>query len=101
MGYSRDDHPWVGKVPEKDGLYLCGGYTGHGMPNGTLCGKAVVDMVLGAESGQELDAVQAQMVEKGDIPKSYILTKDRVDRARQMLTVQQQDQQGVHMNGVV
>jgi glycine/D-amino acid oxidase-like deaminating enzyme len=101
MGYSRDDHPWVGKVPEKDGLYLCGGYTGHGMPNGTLCGKAIVDMVLGAESGQELDVVQAQMVEKGDIPQSYILTKDRVDRARQMLTVQQQDQQGVHMNGVV
>jgi glycine/D-amino acid oxidase-like deaminating enzyme len=101
MGYSRDDHPWVGKVPEKDGVYLCGGYTGHGMPNGTLCGKAIVDMVLGAESGQELAAVQDQMVEKGHIPKSYILTEERVDRARQMLTVQQQDEQGVQMNGVV
>jgi glycine/D-amino acid oxidase-like deaminating enzyme len=101
MGYSRDDHPWVGKVPERDGLWLCGGYTGHGMPNGTLCGKAIVDMVLGADSGQELSTVQSQMVQKGDIPKTYILTKERVERARQMLTVQQQDEMGVHMIGVV
>ncbi|KAF1943305.1 FAD dependent oxidoreductase [Clathrospora elynae] len=101
MGYSRDNHPWVGKVPEKDGMWLCGGYTGHGMPNGTLCGKAVVDMVLGEYEGKELDAVQTRMVEKGDIPKSYVLTKERVKRARKMMTVQQQDEQGVHMNGVV
>jgi glycine/D-amino acid oxidase-like deaminating enzyme len=101
MGYSRDDHPWVGKVPDTDGLWLCGGYTGHGMPNGTLCGKAIVDMVLGADSGQELLTLQSQMVQKGDIPESYILTKERIERARKMLTVQQQDDQGVHMNGLV
>jgi glycine/D-amino acid oxidase-like deaminating enzyme len=101
MGYSRDDHPWVGKVPDQAGLWLCGGYTGHGMPNGTLCGKAVVDMVLGADSGQELSTVQSQMVQNGDIPKSYILTKERIARARTMLTVLEQDEQGVQMNGVV
>lgn len=101
MGYSRDDHPWVGKVPGNEGLWLAGGYTGHGMPNGTLCGKAVVDMVLGEMDGKDLTAVHEEMVQKGDMPKSYILTKERIDRARQMLTVQQQDAQGVHMNGVV
>lgn len=31
MGYSRDDHPWVGAVPGRPGVYLSGGYTGHGM----------------------------------------------------------------------
>ncbi|CAN9229158.1 unnamed protein product [Alternaria sp. RS040] len=101
MGYSRDDHPWVGKVPGNEGLWLAGGYTGHGMPNGTLCGKAIVDMVLGEMDGNDLTAVHEEMVRKGDMPKSYILTKERIDRARQMLTVQQQDAQGVHMNGVV
>lgn len=101
MGYSRDDHPWVGKVPGNEGLWLAGGYTGHGMPNGTLCGKAVVDMVLGEMDGKDLTAVHEEMVQKGDMPTSYILTKERIDRARQMLTVQQQDAQGVHMNGVV
>ncbi|KAH7377637.1 FAD dependent oxidoreductase [Pyrenochaeta sp. MPI-SDFR-AT-0127] len=101
MGYSRDDHPWVGKVPDRDGLWLCGGYTGHGMPNGTLCGKAVVDMVLGQEEGHELSALHEQMVEKGHLPKSYILTKERIEKARSYLTVQQQDETGVHMNSVV
>lgn len=101
MGYSRDDHPWVGKVPEREGLWLCGGYTGHGMPNGTLCGKAVVDMVLGEGNGKELGALHQEMVQKGDIPKSYLLTAERVAKARQMLTVQQQDERGVHMTGIV
>ncbi|EMD63852.1 hypothetical protein GGP41_005525 [Bipolaris sorokiniana] len=101
MGYSRDNHPWVGKVPDRDGLWLCGGYTGHGMPNGTLCGKAIVDMVLAEIGGQDVSAVQAQMVQQGDIPKSYILTKERIDKARRMLTVHQQEEHGVYMNGVV
>jgi glycine/D-amino acid oxidase-like deaminating enzyme len=101
MGYSRDDHPWVGKVPEKEGLWLSGGYTGHGMPNGTLCGKAVVDMVLGEAAGTSITEVQTQMVEKGDIPKSYIITPERLARARLWPTVEQQDKGGVHMNGLV
>ncbi|KAF1840154.1 FAD dependent oxidoreductase [Cucurbitaria berberidis CBS 394.84] len=101
MGYSRDDHPWVGKVPDKEGLWLCGGYTGHGMPNGTLCGKVVVDMVLGEQSGEDLSALHEQMVKKGDIPRSYILTQERIDKARGLLTVRQQDAQGVRMISVV
>jgi glycine/D-amino acid oxidase-like deaminating enzyme len=101
MGYSRDDHPWVGKVPGRDGLWLCGGYTGHGMPNGTLCGKAVVDMVLGEQDGREYPEVVESMVKQGDIPKSYLLSQERIERARQMLTVQQQDESGAHMIGVV
>lgn len=120
MGYSRDDHPWVGEVPGRKGVWVCAGYTGHGMPNGTLCGKAVVDMLLGVEAdgldgredmgesrlerkneGSGLEALQKEMVAKGDIPQSYLLTQERIDRARKMLTVQQQDEQGVHMNGLV
>jgi glycine/D-amino acid oxidase-like deaminating enzyme len=30
MGFSRDGLPWVGGLPDKEGLWLCGGYTGHG-----------------------------------------------------------------------
>lgn len=102
MGYSRDDHPWVGKVPDKEGLWLCAGYTGHGMPNGTLCGKAVVHMVLGELEGKACEALAEQLVSKGNLPRSYVLTKERVERARRMLTVQQQDERGVvHMHGVV
>ncbi|KAF2821862.1 DAO-domain-containing protein [Ophiobolus disseminans] len=101
MGYSRDDNPWVGKVPDNEGLWLCGGYTGHGMPNGTLCGKAVVDMVLGELEGKELGTLQKEMVQTGDVPSSYVISTERIERARGMLTVLQQDELGVHMNSLV
>lgn len=101
MGYSRDDHPWVGKVPDREGLWLSGGYTGHGMPNGTLCGKAIVDMVLGSAAGTDFNTLQQSMVEKGDIPKSYLITPERLEKARLWPTVEQQDKSGVHMNGLV
>jgi glycine/D-amino acid oxidase-like deaminating enzyme len=101
MGYSRDDHPWVGKVPEKQGLWLAGGYTGHGMPNGTLCGKAVVDMVLGELEGRDVSEVVQEMVSAGGLPASYVISEERIERARRGLTVQQQDERGVHMIGVV
>jgi glycine/D-amino acid oxidase-like deaminating enzyme len=100
MGYSRDDHPWVGKVPGNEGLWLSGGYTGHGMPNGTLCGKAVVDMMLGEAEGKDLVQVQDEIV-KGGLPKSYVISEERIAKARLWPTVEVQDKQGVHMNGVV
>jgi hypothetical protein len=71
------------------------------MPNGTLCGKAVVDMVLGELEGRAISELQTEMVQKGDIPKSYLLSTERIRKARTMLTVAQQDEQGVRMNGLV
>jgi len=101
MGYSRDNHPWVGKVPGSEGLWLSGGYTGHGMPNGTLCGKAVVDMVLGEGAGKDLVEVQREITEGGALPKSYVISGERIAKARAWPTVEVQDRMGVHMNGVV
>ncbi|KAF2104479.1 FAD dependent oxidoreductase-like protein [Rhizodiscina lignyota] len=94
MGYSRDNHPWVGALPGKKGLWMSAGYTGHGMPNGTLCGKAVVDMLLADENGADMAKVQQDMVEKGDIPKLYLLTQERIDNARALPTVKTQYDEG-------
>lgn len=30
MGFSRDQRPWVGEVPDMRGVYLSAGFTGHG-----------------------------------------------------------------------
>jgi len=92
MGYSRDNHPWVGEVPDMPGVWLAGGYTGHGMPNGTLCGKAVVNMVLAKDEGKDLNALQATMVEEGDLPKAYIITRERFDAAMALPSVAVQDE---------
>ncbi|KAI0104849.1 FAD dependent oxidoreductase [Nemania sp. FL0031] len=45
MGYTPDDLPHVGPVPGREGLYVCAGFIGHGMPNVLLCAKAVAKLV--------------------------------------------------------
>lgn len=68
MGFSRDGHPWVGELAEKKGIWVCGGFTGHGMPNAWLCGAAAAGMVIGKEEVA--------------IPASYAADKSRFERAR-------------------
>lgn len=104
-GYSRDNMPWVGKVPAgkpgsvsfEDGLWLCGGYTGHGMPNATLCGKAVVDMVLAEEDGKIAhDDLCKRLVDSGDLPNTYLITSKRLEAAHGLPSVIEQDAAGGH-----
>jgi len=89
MGYSRDDRPWVGEVSEDfglgggKGLWICAGYTGHGMPNASGCAKAAVQMMLGTSA------------EDVDLPGAYRLTKKRVAKARTYDEVQIADSKGL------
>ena len=71
MGFSRDGYPWVGPVAE-GGLWVCAGFTGHGMPNAWLCGKAAAEMLLGKER-KEID-----------LPEQYFITSERIAKARMM-----------------
>jgi glycine/D-amino acid oxidase-like deaminating enzyme len=56
MGFSSDDRPWVGEVPLDLGggrnMWICAGFTGHGMPNASLCAKAVVQMMMGKRANE-------------------------------------------------
>ncbi|KAI1865830.1 uncharacterized protein JN550_008088 [Neoarthrinium moseri] len=71
MGYSRDASPWVGPVPPGlgggDGLWICAGYTGHGMPNAALSAKAVAELMTGAD--------------EVDLPEEYEISEERAERA--------------------
>lgn len=93
LGTSIDQHPWVGTAPGEgmEGVWLAGGYSGHGMPNGALCGKAVVDMLLAQEAGLPVDAVQEQLVKSGNLPRSYLITKERIERCKRLDSVEVQD----------
>ena len=74
MGYSADGYPWVGQVPPTlgggKGLWVCGGYTGHGMPLAALCAKAVVELIGGTKD----DAV--------DLPAEFRVSEERAGRVR-------------------
>lgn len=91
MGYSRDGYPWVGAVPESagggDGLWLCAGYTGGGMPNAALCAKAVVGMIIAGNQG----------VNQVDLPPEFLLTEKRLEKARTCETIAEQDEKGAFM----
>ncbi|KAL2352418.1 FAD dependent oxidoreductase-domain-containing protein [Cryomyces antarcticus] len=89
MGYSRDGLPWVGaRSAMADGLYISAGYTGHGMPNAWLCGKAVVRMLLAADASvgntRAKDRVGDGAGEEMDdaLPPAYAVTEERARRAR-------------------
>ncbi|KAL7789968.1 DAO domain-containing protein [Trichoderma ceciliae] len=76
MGYSADGHPFVGGVPEEldggTGLWVCAGYTGHGMPVAARCAVAVSEMILGRKA-------EAGSVE---VPEEFLLSVERAERAK-------------------
>ena len=61
------------------------------MPNGSLCGKALVEMILGDESGAPAEYVSERLVRTGNLPQAYLITKERIDRAKAMESVLIQD----------
>jgi glycine/D-amino acid oxidase-like deaminating enzyme len=50
FGLVPDFLPVVGPVPGQDGLWVAGGYSGHGMVLGFLCGELVAGAILGREA---------------------------------------------------
>lgn len=64
------------------------------MPNGTLCGKAVVELLLADEQGVPAEEARQQVVEKVGLPKSYLITEKRLAEARKLPTVAEADAQG-------
>ncbi|KAF2138999.1 uncharacterized protein K452DRAFT_290096 [Aplosporella prunicola CBS 121167] len=91
MGYSRDNVPWVGGVPGQKGVWLAGGYTGHGMPNGSLCGKAVTELLLASDEGIASSAAHERVISAVPLPRSYLITEERIAKARRLPSVEQAD----------
>ena len=77
MGYSRDSRPWVGEMPGMRGVFVAAGYTGHGMPNGPMCARAVVEMIVSGKT-------PAELVKEGHLPDDYLLTEERMREAMKL-----------------
>jgi glycine/D-amino acid oxidase-like deaminating enzyme len=50
FGLVMDFLPVVGRVPGQDGVWVAGGYSGHGNVLGLLCGELVAEAMLGREA---------------------------------------------------
>lgn len=73
MGFSSDNHPFVGQVPDSlgggNGLWVAAGFTGHGMPVAARAAMAAAQHILGVQDGIQL-------------PPEYMLTKERAQKLR-------------------
>lgn len=85
LGYSNDMLPYVGEHPERSGVFLCAGFTGHGefkgdpewshslyragMPRIPGCTLALSKLIMSGRQGQAA-------FEKA-VPKPYRVTKER------------------------
>jgi gamma-glutamylputrescine oxidase len=58
VGYSDDGLPYAGAVPDAPGLYVLGGYSGHGNVPGYLAGQEVADLVAGSGAEPLFDAAR-------------------------------------------
>lgn len=66
--------------------------TGHGMPNATLCAKALVDMLLPHPHTAD---VQTTLVTSGALPHAYLITQERIERCEGLESVHVQDEKGI------
>ncbi|KAF4442689.1 Gamma-glutamylputrescine oxidoreductase [Fusarium acutatum] len=72
MGYSSDRLPRVGPIPGRPGMFIMGGFTGHGMPQIYLCGQAMAKLLLEDASFKEtslprlFEETQARLEEPRD-----------------------------------
>lgn len=65
------------------------------MPNATLSGRAVVDMMLADHAGGNIEHCQEQLAKTGNLPRSYLITQDRIEKCKKMMTVKEQDEEGL------
>ena len=52
FGSTPDSLPLAGPVPERSGVWVACGYSGHGNVLGLACGELVADAILGRERGE-------------------------------------------------
>ncbi len=50
FGFVPDFMPVVGRVPGEERLWVAGGYSGHGMVLGFMCGELVANAILGRDA---------------------------------------------------
>ncbi|EPE05090.1 fad dependent oxidoreductase [Ophiostoma piceae UAMH 11346] len=90
MGFSRDHHPWVGQVPSEilgepaddaSSLYIAAGFSGHGMPSTSLCGRAVAKLIRKDLKWTSAEGAEAEEADH-PLPDCHWLTTERLEKVR-------------------
>ncbi|KAK8846880.1 hypothetical protein IAR55_005970 [Kwoniella newhampshirensis] len=78
LGYSSDLLPYVGEVPDKPGVFICAGFTGHGMPRIPGCTAALSTLAVSRLVDGTISP-QAQTAFDSALPEPYHMTRERFE----------------------
>ena len=63
---SPDAHPILGRIPQVEGLYCIGGFSGHGFMHGPICGLLLAEEILdGAAHTLDISPLYIDRFESG------------------------------------
>lgn len=86
MGFSADGMPWVGMVPGMQGVWICAGYSGHGMVEAPGCAGVVAEGMgrVGRDGPNKERSLREweEDVRRAGMPLDYLIGKERMQRLR-------------------
>ena len=69
---SPDAHPILGRIPQVQGFYCVGGFSGHGFMHGPICGLLLAEEILdGAAHTLDISSLYIDRFEKGEAIVEY------------------------------
>ncbi|KAK4689720.1 hypothetical protein P7C73_g393, partial [Tremellales sp. Uapishka_1] len=86
LGYSSDLLPYVGEVPDRPGVFICAGFTGHGMPRIPGCTAAISTLVVSRLAAGQVTP-EAQKSFEAILPKPYWITRERLQSKVNLIKV--------------
>lgn len=69
---SPDAHPILGRIPEVEGFYCIGGFSGHGFMHGPICGLLIAEEILdGKAHTLDITPLSIERFRKGEGIREY------------------------------
>ncbi len=69
---SPDAHPILGRVPELEGFYIVGGFSGHGFMHGPICGLLLAEEILdGRAHTLDISSLSITRFREGKLIREY------------------------------
>ncbi|TYJ55842.1 hypothetical protein B9479_003494 [Cryptococcus floricola] len=85
LGYSSDLLPYVGQVPDMPGVFICAGFTGHGMPRIPGCTSAISSLAFSYLNNSNTLNPEAVREFEGKLPNPYWMTRERFESRENLI----------------
>jgi hypothetical protein len=67
-----------------NGIWVCGGYSGHGMPLASGCGAHIAELMVRSLEECDWRDQEKSNVEAGKLPRGYEISEERIGKAKEL-----------------